>query len=103
MLLGLKASTDQRQIRDRLQYHPDVFEFHLTENDFTEAGWLHFVQMAALVQSQVPTVVFHHPMRFRGQRNELAMNPTKYPTRYDFLMTSSVKLMNFAKKLTPRL
>lgn len=31
MLLGLKASTDQRQIRDRLQYHPDVFEFHLTE------------------------------------------------------------------------
>ncbi|EPC74456.1 sugar phosphate isomerase/epimerase, partial [Lacticaseibacillus paracasei subsp. paracasei Lpp71] len=25
---------------------------------------------------------FHHPMRFRGQRNELAMNPTKYPTRY---------------------
>lgn len=98
MLLGLKASTDQRQIRDRLQYHPDVFEFHLTENDFTEAGWSHFVQMAALVQSQVPTVVFHHPMRFRGQRNELAMNPTKYPTRYDFLMTSSVKLMNFAKK-----
>ena len=77
---------------------------HLTENDFTEAGWSHFVQMAALVQSQVPTVVFHHPMRFRGQRNELAMNPTKYPTRYDFLMTSSVKLMNFAKKkLTPRL
>ena len=42
MLLGLKASTDQRQIRDRLQYHPDVFEFHLTENDFTEAGWSHF-------------------------------------------------------------
>ena len=26
MLLGLKASTDERQIRDRLQYHPDVFE-----------------------------------------------------------------------------
>ncbi len=27
MLLGLKASTDERQIRDRLQYHPDVFNF----------------------------------------------------------------------------
>ena len=85
MLLGLKASTDERQIRDRLQYHPDVFEFHLTEADFTASGWQHFLKMVAWVQSQVPTVVFHHPMRFRGQRNELAMNPTKYPARYDFL------------------
>lgn len=99
MLLGLKASTDERQIRDRLQYHPDVFEFHLTEADFTASGWQHFLKMVAWVQSQVPTVVFHHPMRFRGQRNELAMNPTKYPARYDFLMTSSVKLMTLAKKV----
>ncbi|WLV76960.1 TIM barrel protein [Lacticaseibacillus parahuelsenbergensis] len=99
MLLGLKASTDERQIRDRLQYHPDVFEFHLTENDFTAEGWAHFLKMVTWVRSQVPTVVFHHPMRFRGQRNELAMNPTKYPTRYDFMMTSSIKLMNLAKKV----
>ena len=53
MLLGLKASTDERQIRDRLQYHPDVFEFHLTEADFTASGWQHFLKMVAWVQSQV--------------------------------------------------
>ena len=47
MLLGLKASTDERQIRDRLQYHPDVFEFHLTEADFTASGWQHFLKMVA--------------------------------------------------------
>ena len=28
VLLGLKASTDKKQIIDRLQYHPQVFEFH---------------------------------------------------------------------------
>lgn len=48
MLLGLKASTDERQIRDRLQYHPDVFEFHLTEADFTASGWQHFFENGCL-------------------------------------------------------
>ncbi|MEJ1330669.1 hypothetical protein QY895_08355 [Latilactobacillus sakei] len=38
MQLGLKAGVNDRQIKDRLQYHPSVFEFHLTEEDVASAS-----------------------------------------------------------------
>lgn len=38
-MLGLKGSSDQRQIDDRLQYHPDVYEFYTSAADFTPEGY----------------------------------------------------------------
>ncbi|WP_390408704.1 sugar phosphate isomerase/epimerase [Lacticaseibacillus jixiensis] len=99
MQLGLKASTDEQQIDNRLQHHPDVFEFHLTEADFTPAGWAHFEAMVAKVQAVVPRVVFHHPMKYQGLRCELCVNKLAYPALYEFVMTSSKRLIEFAKQV----
>lgn len=97
MQLGLKASTDERQIADRLQYHPDVFEFHLTADDFTTAGWAHLQQVVALVQQSVPRVVLHHPMKWQGWRCELCVNEDAHPELYRFVMDSSRRLVDFAR------
>ena len=97
MQLGLKASTNEEQIDNRLQHHPDVFEFHMTADDFTPAGWSHFEQMVAKVQAVVPHVVFHHPMKFNGLRMELCVNKLAYPQLYDFVMNSSKQLIAYAK------
>lgn len=99
MQLGLKASTNEEQIDNRLQHHPDVFEFHMTEDDFTPAGWAHFEQMVAKVQAVVPHVVFHHPMKWHGLRMELCVNKLVYPGLYDFLMNSSKQLISYAQQV----
>lgn len=99
MQLGLKASTDERQIDNRLMHHPDVFEFHLTDDDFTPAGWAHFQQMVAKVQAVVPKVVFHHPMKWHGIRCELCVNKLAFPQLYDFVMASSSQLIAYAQQV----
>ncbi|KRL44350.1 sugar phosphate isomerase/epimerase family protein [Lacticaseibacillus manihotivorans] len=99
MQLGLKASTDEVQIQNRLQHHPDVFEFHLTEADFTPEGWAHFQEMVTWVQQSVPHVVFHHPMKWHGLRMELCVNKLMFPQLYQFVMQSSRRLINYAKEV----
>ena len=37
-LLGLKGSSERAQIDDRLQYHPQVYEFFTSTADFTDQG-----------------------------------------------------------------
>lgn len=97
MQLGLKASTNKTQIDDRLQYQPDVFEFHLEDTDFTTTGWQHLIKMVSYVSDQVPHLVFHHPMKWHDQRCELYTNPTINPALHDFVMQSSIKLIKLAQ------
>lgn len=96
MQLGLKASTNKDQIDDRLKYHPDVFEFHLTDQDFTTDGWEHFLKMVSYVSDQVPHIVFHHPMKWHDQRCELYTNPRVNPELYEFVIQSAARLIKLA-------
>ena len=96
MQLGLKASTNKNQIDDRLKYHPDVFEFHLTDQDFTSDGWQHLLKMVSYVSDQVPHIVFHHPMKWHDQRCELYTNPAINPALYRFVIQSAERLIKLA-------
>ncbi len=97
--LGLKASTNQRQIDERLQYHPQVFEFFTIEADVTSDGLDHLKNMIDYVQnSGVAHVVIHHPMKFEGVHNEVSVDPNTNPKQYQFMMTSSKNLIQIAKQ-----
>lgn len=99
MQLGLKASTNKVQIDDRLQYQPDVFEFHLEDTDFTSAGWQHFIKMVSYVSDKVPHIVFHHPMKWHDQRCELYTNSAVNPALHDFVMQSATQLIKLAQDI----
>lgn len=99
MQLGLKANTSDIQINNRLLQHPDVFEFHLTEADFTPTGWDHFKQQVSWVQQTVPHVVFHQPMRWHGNRCELCVNPLVMPALAHFVRSSAEQLINLAQQV----
>ncbi|GAF40458.1 xylose isomerase domain protein TIM barrel [Agrilactobacillus composti DSM 18527 = JCM 14202] len=59
--LGLKASTDPQQVNERLQYHPDVFEFYTDRQDVTDSGLIHLTKMIRLVQDQgIQHIIIHH-------------------------------------------
>lgn len=97
--LGLKASTNQRQIDERLQFHPQVFEFFTTSGDVSSQGLDHLNQMIDHVQKAgVEHIVIHHPMKFNGQHNEVSVNPDSNPAHYHFMMSSSKALINVAKQ-----
>ncbi|MEE8824607.1 xylose isomerase-like TIM barrel [Lentilactobacillus sunkii] len=97
--LGLKASTNQRQIDERLQYHPQVFEFFTTSDDVTPQGLDHLQQMIEYVQkSGVEHIVMHHPMKFNGQHNEVSVNPDTDRKQYQFMMNSSKALIEVAQQ-----
>lgn len=95
--LGLKASTNLAQIDERLRYHPQVFEFFTTADDVTTRGLQHLHDMIDYVKAAgVDKIVMHHPMKFEGQHNEVAVDRNSNPDGYHFLMTSSEDLIKLA-------
>ena len=65
-LLGLKGSSNRQQIDDRLQFHPDVYEFYTDVNDFTPEGYRHLDEAVQYVQSKgITNIVINHPMLFK--------------------------------------
>lgn len=96
ILLGLKGSTDPVQLADRLQYQPDVYEFFLSEQDFTAPGLQHLRDAIAQVQQVTPRIVLHQPMRFQGQFTELITQEQAYPALYRFIWASTFHLLNIA-------
>lgn len=95
--LGLKASTNQRQIDERLQYHPQVFEFYTTEPDVTPSGLMHLHDMIDYVKTAgVSKIVIHHPMKFQGNHNEVAVDQITHRDGYQFLIQSSEALIKLA-------
>ena len=95
--LGLKASTNQAQIDERLKYHPEVFEFFTTDQDVTPSGLNHLKAMIEHVKAAgVDRIVMHHPMKFNGQHNEVAVDRLSNPDAYHFLMQSSENLIQLA-------
>ncbi len=102
--LGLKASTNETQIDERLAYHPQVFEFYTQAQDVTPNGLQHLREMIDHVhQAQVAHVIIHHPMGFKGAHNEMSVNQNMAPDRYRFLMQSSEQLIALARDTNSQL
>lgn len=98
VLLGLKASTDRRQITDRLQYHPQVFEFHLTETDMTPDGLKRLANDIDWVkEAATDKIILHEPIRYHGQQMEMIL-PEKYnPNFYRFMIESIENMVALAR------
>ncbi len=97
--LGLKASCDPIQMESRLKYHPDVFEFFTSENDFTSDGLQRLREAVKKVKtSGVKAIVLHHPMKYQGQFLELVAHPKNKADLVDFINESTKQLLEIAKE-----
>ncbi len=98
--LGLKASSDRRQIDDRLQYHPTVFEFFTAKSDFTNDGYQRLYDAIQYVQAAgVHHIVLHHPMKFGNYHAEVVAPEKYYPALYRFIEISTEQLLRLASDL----
>ena len=96
--LGLKGSTDDSQYRDRLQYHPDVFEFFTQEDDFTTDGLQKLRYAIQAVQNEATSkIVLHQPMRYQKTIfTELIAPESRCPGLYKFVEQSTIDLLQIA-------
>lgn len=96
-LLGLKGSSDRAQIDDRLQYHPQVYEFFTSAADFSDQGYRHLTDAIEYVKSRgVKHIVLHHPMQFKQWHTELVAPENQFPDLYHFVEDSTMKLIRLA-------
>lgn len=95
--LGLKASADLRQVKDRLQYKPEVFEFFTAESDFTNDGLKRLqVAIEEVKAAGVKQIVLHHPMRYRDTFTELIAPQEQCRELYYFIDKSTNDLLQLA-------
>lgn len=95
--LGLKAGTDPKQITDRLQYAPEVFEFYTAETDFTKDGLKRLAEAIEQVKDAgISQIILHHPMRYHGDFTELLTLEQKMPELYRFIEQSTLDLLQLA-------
>lgn len=98
-MLGLKGSSDQQQIDDRLQYHPDIYEFYTSVADFTDAGYQRLDEAVQYVQSKgITKIVIHHPMVYKKWHLEVVAPEKSFPELYRFIEESTEKLIALAQK-----
>ncbi|WP_290034033.1 TIM barrel protein [Ligilactobacillus cholophilus] len=98
VMLGLKGSADKSQYMDRLQYHPDVFEFFTQESDFTKDGLKNLRNAIGFIQDNaIKKIILHHPMRFHHDIfTELIAPEKNCPELYSFIEQSTIDLLQIA-------
>lgn len=96
--LGLKGSTSPSQYQDRLNYHPDVFEFFTQESDFTQEGLKKLRDAIQAVQQQATKkIILHQPMRFQKTTYTELIAPEKQcPELYHFVEQSTIDMLQLA-------
>lgn len=99
-ILGLKGSSDKVQMDNRLQYHPDVYEFFTARRDFTTNGYQRLYNAVQYIQSAgVSRIVLHHPMKFGPHHSEVVAPEKDYPELYRFVEETTEKLLRLADDL----
>lgn len=98
--LGLKGSSQQIQLDDRLRHHPTTYEFFTTGADFTTDGYHRLYDAVQYVQAAgVKHIVLHHPMKFHEHHSELVAPERLYPDLYRFIEFTTEKLLYLAADL----
>lgn len=96
-LLGLKGSDSHVQIKDRLQYHPQVYEFFTAVSDTTDDGLKRLGDAIDQVKAAgVRHIVIHHPMKFEGRNTDVVAPEKQYPRLYQFIEKSTEALLKVA-------
>ncbi|MRN07426.1 sugar phosphate isomerase/epimerase [Lactobacillus sp. 0.1XD8-4] len=98
--LGLKGSSQQAQIDDRLIHHPYTYEFFTAGSDFTAEGYHRLHDAIQYVQAAgVKHIVLHHPMKFHEHHSEVVAPERLYPDLYRFIEITTEKLLYLADDL----
>ncbi|MBM7641990.1 sugar phosphate isomerase/epimerase family protein [Streptococcus loxodontisalivarius] len=97
--LGLKASSDPKQVESRLRYHPQVFEFHTDQEDFSTEGLKRLEEAIIEVRNAgVETIILHHPMKYKERFCELLAHSSNNSELVNFIDSSIQDLLTLAKK-----
>lgn len=91
--LGLKSNLGIEYIEDRLQYHPDILEFHLNAKDMENKNEI--VESIRLVKSKGIQVVLHHPPKLKNGYLDII---SKDPEIRDFYDWSTRELIQICKE-----
>jgi len=98
--LGLKASAEPKQLMNRLQYRPDVFEFFTSAADFEPAAFKELVDAIQFVKNNVTErVIIHHPMSYQDWHLDQLLDEHREPAAYQFLQTTTDQLLALANDL----
>src|ERR1700731_670273 len=79
--LGLKTGLQPDHVRDRLQYHPDILELHLTEEDVLHPDTL--AESVRSIKEHVPKIYLHHPAKYKGEYLDIISNSPDMGRFYD--------------------
>ena len=77
----VKSGLNPEHLQDRLQYHPEILELHLNEQDVLDPAPL--VQVIRSLKASIPKVYLHHPPKFRGQFLDIISSDPSIRTFYD--------------------
>ncbi len=94
--LGLKSSSDEKQVESRLSHHPDVYEFYTSEKDFTTDGLNRLKEAILEVKMETKQIILHHPMTYQKEFLELVVPQKLFPETYYFLEKSTNNLLQIA-------
>lgn len=95
--LGLKASSTQEQVKNRLSYHPDVFEFYTDETDFSKEGLKRLVAAILEVKDAgIKKIILHHPMKYENEYTELVAPKNEFKKLNYFIDFSTDKLLQLS-------
>ncbi len=98
--LGLKGSSQQSQIDNRLKYKPMTYEFFTASGDFTTEGYHRLYDAIQYVKdSGITHIVLHHPMSFHEHHSEVVAPERLYPGLYRFIEMTTEKLLYLADDL----
>lgn len=78
----LKSALQPQQLQDRLQYHPEIIEFHLTEKDLVSPGAL--ITYIRECKSKGIRVYLHHPSKYKGQYLDIISESKEMRDYYDW-------------------
>lgn len=80
--IRLKAAIDQEQIQDRITYHPDIIELHLTEKNLQNPNEM--VSYIRLLKAMGIRVYLHHPMKHHGRYLDIISSSPEMRKFYDW-------------------
>lgn len=78
----LKTALHPQQIQDRLQYNPEIIEFHLTEKDVASPEQL--ITYIKECKSKGIRVYLHHPSKYKGQYLDIISESKEMRDYYDW-------------------
>lgn len=95
--IRLKSDLNPQHLEDRLQYHPEVLELHLSEQDMSDPDGIE--RTVQELKKSVPRVYLHHPSTLHGKYLDIISDS---PEIVDFYNESTRTLIEICRRVGSR-